>query len=70
VATHTGSWRGVPPTGRSIDVATVSSLAVADGKVVDVSVSTDSLSIAEQIGAVEPFGPKACQVFQRADETT
>jgi hypothetical protein len=48
----------------------VSSLAVADGKVVDVSVSTDSLSIAEQIGAVEPFGPKACQVFQRADETT
>ena len=70
VATHQGAWRGVAATGRTIDVMTVSSFAVANGQIVDVAVSTDSLSIAEQIGAVEPFGPKACQVFQRADETT
>jgi ketosteroid isomerase-like protein len=64
VATHEGDWRGVAPTGRPIDVATVSSFTVADGQAIDVAVSTDSLLIAEQIGAVEPFGPKACQLFE------
>ena len=62
-ATHGGTWRGVQATGRQVDVATVTSIVVNDGRVADLSVVTDSLSLAEQVGAVEPFLPPACRVF-------
>ncbi len=29
------------------------------------SVVTDSLALAEQIGAVEPLGPKVCELYDR-----
>lgn len=61
--THLGIWRDVPHTGRRIDVATTLFLALADGNVVAVRSLTDSLALAEQIGAVRPLGPRACQVY-------
>lgn len=65
-ATHAGPWRGVAATGRRISVAVVVSLRVLDGRIVETSVVTDSLAVAEQVGAVEPFAPKACQVYDGA----
>jgi ketosteroid isomerase-like protein len=65
-ATHQGTWRGVAATGRAIDAASVASLAIEDGRVVSVSVVSDSLTIAEQLGAVEQFEPPACRTFDRA----
>jgi hypothetical protein len=62
-ATHSGAWRGIAASGKHVGVATVASLGIAAGRVVDVSIVSDSLSIAEQIGAVAPFAPPACRHF-------
>lgn len=60
-ATHDGTWRDLPATGRSIEVLATVMFETSDGAVVDLMVVTDSLAIAEQIGLVEPLGPKACE---------
>lgn len=59
-ATHLGTWRDVPATGRAIEVLTTMMLELSGGGIVDLMVVTDSLAIAEQIGAVDPLGPKSC----------
>jgi predicted ester cyclase len=60
--THRGPWRGVPASGHRVEAAVAISLVLVDGLVEDMTVTTDSLAVAEQIGAVAPFGPKACQL--------
>lgn len=60
--THRGTWRGVAATGRAIEVLATMMFEFADGRLVDLNVVTDSLAVAEQMGAVEPLGPKACQL--------
>jgi predicted ester cyclase len=65
-ATHSAPWRGIEATGRRVDVMNVASMTVVEGKVVDLTVVTDSLTVAEQIGAVQPLAPKACQVYEEA----
>jgi hypothetical protein len=67
-ATHGGEWRGVGATGRRVDVMCIATLAVVNERVVDVSVVTDSLTMAEQLGAVQPLAPKACQVYDAAPD--
>lgn len=59
-ATHLGTWRDVPATGRSIETMATVMLDLSDGGIVDIVSVSDSLTVAEQIGAVEPVGPKAC----------
>jgi predicted ester cyclase len=61
-ATHGGTWREVPATGRRIEVLATVMFETSAGGVVDLMVVTDSLAIAEQVGAVQPLGPKACAV--------
>lgn len=60
--THLGTWRDVPATGRTIEVLSTVMVDVADDELVDLMVVTDSLALAEQLGLVEPFAPKACQL--------
>jgi predicted ester cyclase len=49
--THLGEWRGIPPTGRSIDVHGMIAVQVtADGHVADFWVANDWLGIAMQLG--------------------
>ncbi len=60
-ATHLGPWRDVAATGRPITVTCAMSFAIDAGAIVDVAVVNDSLAIAEQIGAVPPLGPRACE---------
>jgi predicted ester cyclase len=60
--THSGPWRGIPATGREVEAAVAVSMVVAGGQIVDVTVTSDSLAIAEQVGAVVPLGPRACEV--------
>jgi len=62
-AIHGGTWRDVPATGRSIEVLSTVMFETSDGGVVDLMVVTDSLAIAEQLGAVEPLGSKACELL-------
>jgi steroid delta-isomerase-like uncharacterized protein len=50
--THTESLFGIPPTGKKMDVAGISVLRVADGKIVEDWVSEDSLGMMKQLGII------------------
>ncbi len=67
--THDGSFRDVPPTGRPVEFLAVVMIECADDTIVDLSVVTDSLAMAEQIGLLAPLGPKACEPFKQLAPT-
>lgn len=48
--THAGTWRGHPPTARTLDVQGRPWLRVADGRVVEVWSLFDEAAAAEQLG--------------------
>lgn len=49
--THRGVWRGLAPTGRSVDVHGMVAVEVgSDGSVADLWIANDWLSIATQLG--------------------
>jgi predicted ester cyclase len=60
--THLGVWRGIPATGRSIDVMATITLVCEGGRIVDMSSVNDSFELAVQLGIVDQLGPKACQL--------
>ena len=51
-ATHTGTFEGVPATGRRINVGQISIFRVADGTIVEIREEADLLGLMQQIGAV------------------
>lgn len=52
LATHTGEYLGIPPTGRSIKCALMGQLRIVDGEVVDHWGVADGLGILVQLGLV------------------
>ena len=50
--THRGTWRGLAPTGRRVDVQGRPWLRVRDGRVVEVWSLFDELGAMQQVGAV------------------
>ena len=50
--THTGTFQGVPPTGRHWSAGYTAILRIADGRIADFWETWDLLSILEQLGAV------------------
>lgn len=60
--THLGPWRDVPATGRRIEVLATVMVEVAEDTVADLMIVTDTLAMAEQLGLLDPLGPKACEV--------
>ncbi|HVE26805.1 MAG TPA: ester cyclase [Sporichthya sp.] len=62
--THAGTFRGVPATGRSVEMLAVVMIECRNGTVVDLMVLPDTLAMAEQIGLLDPLGPKACEPFK------
>jgi predicted ester cyclase len=60
--THLGDWRGIPATGRSIDVMGVVSFVCNEGRIIDMSSVNDSFEMAVQLGIAEQLGPKACEL--------
>jgi steroid delta-isomerase-like uncharacterized protein len=51
--THTGEFRGVPPTGKQVRVTGININRVADGKVVEGWLHLDELGLLQQLG-VQP----------------
>lgn len=49
-ATHTGSYMGLPPTGRTVSCTLMGQLLMADGAVIDHWGVADALAILVQIG--------------------
>ena len=54
--THEGPFRGIEPTGNSIEVRNMVFTRVEDGKIVERWLQLDTLGLMEQLGAVEPPG--------------
>lgn len=50
--THKGSFMGIPPTGKSIDVPIFITYRVAGGKIVEHWMLTDNAAVMQQLGLV------------------
>lgn len=50
--THTGDLFGMPPTGKSMNVAGISVVRVADGRIVEDWVSEDTMGMMKQLGVI------------------
>jgi predicted ester cyclase len=49
-ATHTGTFMGIPPTGRRVRVAGISIDRIAHGKIVETWLAWDELGLLRQLG--------------------
>jgi predicted ester cyclase len=54
--THTGSYRGLPPTGRSVRISGIDMMRFRDGRVSMFSMHLDELGAVRQMGVVPPEG--------------
>jgi predicted ester cyclase len=52
--THTGVYRGLPPTGRSVRVTGTNFYTLESGRITGAWVEADSLGLAQQLGVVPP----------------
>jgi predicted ester cyclase len=51
-ATHTGSFRGIPPTGKVVRMAGIEIDRLAGGKVVECRLQVDELGLLQRLGAI------------------
>jgi steroid delta-isomerase-like uncharacterized protein len=54
--THTGTYMGVPPSGRQLTVSGVHIHRIVDGKIVEVWAYPDALGFLQQLGVIPPLG--------------
>jgi steroid delta-isomerase-like uncharacterized protein len=54
--THLGAYRGLPPTGRAVQVSGLDILRFEDGRVAEFSMHLDELGAVRQMGVVPPEG--------------
>lgn len=54
--TNTGSFQGMPPTGKAIDITATGIFRVVDGRVTDNWVNVDALGLMQQLGVVPAPG--------------
>jgi steroid delta-isomerase-like uncharacterized protein len=50
--THTGSFQGVPPTGRRASITGITIFRLRDGKIVEEWGESDMLGLLQQVGAL------------------
>ena len=50
--THTGTWMGIPPTGKPVTVKGMALYRLQDGKIVEQWTIGDTLGLLQQLGAV------------------
>ena len=55
-ATNTGSFQGMPPTGKAVDVTGTCIFRVVDGRVTDNWVNFDMLNLLQQLGVISAPG--------------
>jgi steroid delta-isomerase-like uncharacterized protein len=54
--TNTGSFQGMPPTGKAVDITAMGIFRVEDGRVTDNWVNFDALGLMQQLGVVPAPG--------------
>lgn len=55
--THEGEFQGIPPTGKTVDVATMIEYRIEDGEITETWVQADMMDLMDQLGVFPP-GPK------------
>jgi steroid delta-isomerase-like uncharacterized protein len=55
-ATHSGSWRGAAPTGKSTTVTGIAIARLRDGKSAELWTITDALGLVQQLGLIPAPG--------------
>ncbi len=56
--THSGPFRGIPPTGKRVQFGLIDIYRVADGKIAEHWGLTDFLTLMQQVGAVPPLATR------------
>ena len=65
--THQGSWMGISPTGKRLQIRMITIHRIANGKIAEDWVLVESLGLFQQLGAV-PDTPELIRIFaQHAD---
>lgn len=54
--THQGAFFGLPPTGKTVEMAGIHILRIADGRIAEHWGTNDDLSLMRQLGAIPPTG--------------
>ncbi len=54
--THTGNFRGIPPTGKQVTIAGINIVRIVDGKVVEAWANADNLGLMQQLGIIPRVG--------------
>ncbi len=67
--THTGTFAGIPPTGRSIEIKSVNICRIEDGLVRERWGASDDLGLMRQIGIMPEPGTRAWSVSMKAVAT-
>lgn len=68
MATHSGEFMGIPPTGKRVEIRYMDFWKVKDGKIVDNWVMVDFPHVMRQLG-VDPFRGKGWEAFDEGRET-
>jgi predicted ester cyclase len=63
--THTGSWLGIPPTGRQITIRMAVTYRLAGGMIAEDWVLVDFLGVFQQLGLVQPTS----ELLRRSHQT-
>lgn len=67
-ATHSGTFLGIEPTGKRIEIRYMDFWKVVDGKIVDNWVNVDFARVAAQLG-VDVFGGEGWEAFDRSERS-
>ncbi|HEV2468872.1 MAG TPA: ester cyclase [Candidatus Sulfotelmatobacter sp.] len=62
--THQGTWMGIPPTGKQLQIRMITTHRIANGKIAEDWVLVESLGLFQQLGAV-PDTPELIRNFVR-----
>ena len=54
--THTGNFRGIPPTGRQVRVSGINILRIVEGKIVEAWAISDNQGLMQQLGVIKAQG--------------
>ena len=68
-ATHSGTFLGIAPTGKRVEIRYMDFWKVADGKIVDNWVNVDFAHVAAQLG-VDLFGGEGWEAYDRGERAT
>jgi predicted ester cyclase len=68
IATHSGEFMGIAPTGKRVEIRYMDFWHVVDGKIVDNWVMVDFPHVMRQLG-VDPFNGHGWEAFDRGERT-